>query len=197
MHDFRQDHPDLSDQIMRGGTYSKIPLRRTLPRFVCDGYAAIGDSASMIEPLSGSGISLSVRAAGMLASALVQAKSFSKEELWVYPYAYFQKNLPFILRQEILKTAMMDMGEKNINVMFEKRILTQKELHGGKQSMQDIRNKVLGILYAPGLIPVFLQMMRRRQLAEKLLQTLPSAYDAPCIERWERAYERFTEKGNI
>lgn len=189
--DFRADHPYIGDTLLRGGSCARIPLRRTLPRFVCDGYAAIGDSASMIEPLSGSGLTMSIRAAGFLAETIRSAQDFTTASLWPYQHAFFRSNLSSILRQETLKDVMLHMGEHNIDAMFEKKIITIKELEGGKQSASDIRHKAVGTLTSPALIPHFARMILRGKRRKTLIETLPQQYDAHAIAQWEHAYTQF------
>lgn len=189
--DFRADHPYLGDRLLRGGSYSKIPLRRTLAQFVADGYAAIGDSAAMIEPLSGSGLTMSIRAAGFLCNAIEASDTFSRAELWAYEQAYFHRNLHHILHSDMLKDVLMQMGEKNIDAMFEKKVITTKELNGGKQTAADLWHKATGVLTTPSVIPALLPMVRRGRAEPKLLHMLPQAYDASAVAAWQKAYIQF------
>ncbi len=191
LRDFRADHPYLGENLLRGGAYSKIPLRRTLPQFVCDGYAAIGDSASMIEPLSGSGISMSIRAAGFLCEAVEAARTFSRAELWAYEEAFFRRNLHCILHDDMLKEAMMSMGEKNINAMFEKKVITTKEMNGGKQSKSDLWHKAIGVLTTPSVIPALWPMLRRGRSEPRLKRDLPHEFDASRVAAWQKAYVNY------
>lgn len=188
LHDFRADHPYLGQNVLRGGAYSKIPLRRTLPQFVCDGYAAIGDSACMIEPLSGSGISMSIRAAGYLCDAIEASRTFSRAELWAYEEAYFRRNLHCILHDDMLKEVMLSMGEKNLNAMFEKRVITTKELNGGKQTAADLWHKATGVLTTPSVIPALWPMLRRGRNEPRLRQSLPHEFDASRVAEWQKNY---------
>ena len=191
LRDFRAEHPYLGEKLLRGGTYSKIPLRRTLPQFVCNGYAAIGDSASMIEPLSGSGLTLSIRSAGFLCEAVEASQTFSRAELWMFEQAYFRKNLRHILHSEMLKDVIMQMGAKNTDAMFEKQVITTKELNGGKQTAEDLWHKAAGVLSTPSVIPALLPMPRRTRAESTLLQALPDTYDAARVAEWQRKYKRF------
>ncbi|MBR5618105.1 MAG: FAD-dependent monooxygenase [Clostridia bacterium] len=189
--DFRADHPYLGQNLLRGGAYSKIPLRRTLPQFVCDGYAAIGDSAVMIEPLSGSGLTMSIRSAAYLCSAVEAAKTFSRAELWAYEEAYFRRSLHTILHDDALKDVMMQMGEKNMDAMFEKKVITTKELNGGKQTASDMWHKAIGVLTTPSVAPALLRMVRRGRIEPRVIRSLPHEYDAARVAEWQRAYVRY------
>ena len=189
--DFKRDHPYIGDQILRGGSCSRIPVRRTLPKFVCDGYAAIGDSAAMIEPLSGSGMTLSIRSAGFLADAIEQAQDCSTASLWSYESAYFRSNLSLILRQQTLKDVMHCLGARNIDTLFEKQMVTVKDFTSGKQTSSDLLHKVTGAVSAPSMLPVFAEMLLRSRKQKKLLRTLPQDYSYAHVLRWIDDYDRF------
>lgn len=191
LRDFRADHPYLGQNLLRGGAYSKIPLRRTLAQFVCDGYAAVGDSAAMIEPLSGSGISRSISAAGYLCDTIEASSAFSRAELWPYEEAYFRRYVHCILHDDMLKDVIMQMGEKDLNKMFEKRVITSKELNGGKQTAADLWHKATGVLTTPSVIPALWPMVRRSRTEPRILQMLPHEYDAARVTAWQQAYTRF------
>ena len=191
LRDFRADYPYLGEKILRGGTYSKIPLRRTLAQFVCDGYAAIGDSAAMIEPLSGSGLTRSILAAGFLCDAVEASRSFSRAELWPYEEAYFRRFLRPILHDLTLKDVMLQMGEKKLDAMFEKQVITTKEMNGGKQTAADLWHKATGVLTTPAVIPALARMAVRNKKEPQLLQTLPHNYDAARVAAWQQAYVHF------
>ena len=89
--DFRKEYPFMGDKIIRSGQSGVIPLRSMLPMIVCDGYAAVGDSAGMTIPLNGCGIVLSMKAGKILADTVIEAGSgeIDAEALWKYEYNYF------------------------------------------------------------------------------------------------------------
>ena len=152
---------------------------------------AIGDSASMIEPLSGSGITVSVRSAGFLADTIREARDFSTASLWAYEAAYFKSFLSMVLRQETLKDAMLHMGARNIDAMFEKKVVTVKEFKSGKQTASDLLHKAVGTLTTPALIPHFTKLLIRGQKQKELIQTLPEQFDKQAVARWENTYKNF------
>ena len=90
--DYRKNYPNIDYETLRGGVYADIPLSKMLPMFVCDGYAAVGDSAGMVHPLNGCGISLSMQAGKILADTVLAANGdYNKASLWKYQYEYFFK----------------------------------------------------------------------------------------------------------
>ena len=52
---FRKDHPWIGEEILHGGNYGMIPVRRPLTLMVADRYACVGDSAFMTTPMNGMG----------------------------------------------------------------------------------------------------------------------------------------------
>ena len=86
---FREDHKHIGTKILNGGQTGIIPVRRPLSIMVCDGYAAVGDSAFMTEPMNGSGINLSVKAGALLADAVIKHKGVcTAANLWDYNRDY-------------------------------------------------------------------------------------------------------------
>ncbi|MBQ6267262.1 MAG: NAD(P)/FAD-dependent oxidoreductase [Clostridia bacterium] len=191
--DFRADHCDLSAHLLRGGQYAKIPLRRTLVQFVCDGYAAVGDSASMIEPLSGSGITQSMTAGALLAETVIAAQEapLTMDRLWDYQTAWFRRTLRRQLSDDTSKSFLLEAGERRLNIMFEKQVLTTKDLHGGKQTAADLLHKAAGFVSTPSLLPLLANMLRRRRLMKTLERTLPAQYDPARYAKWRALYESF------
>ena len=190
--DFRRLHSGFGSAIVRGGQVSKIPVRRTLPVFVADGYAAVGDSAAMVEPLSGSGITRSVEAGAFLAQAALHSQNnFSKADLWEYEALYFEKWQKGILRDEATRLLMMGLNYQQLNAMFLKKVITAKELCGDEPLPHDQRNKTLGVLSTPGVIAGLLRYTARTSRVDQLCALFPTAYDEAQVQRWAKAYDRF------
>ena len=189
--DFRIDHPCLSDSVIRGGDICKIPLRRTLARFTAPGYAAVGDSASMIDPLSGSGISHSIEAGAILAKAVDSAagKELTEDILWQFQYDYFRRFSNNQLSDDAIKLFMLGAGEEKLNAVFDKKIVTAKEFYVGKQTAKDILQKVGGVLSTPSLIPDLITLVSRKMKISSVLKSLPEKYDESAVSFWADAYE--------
>ena len=193
LEDFRSDHKYLTDEILRGGQYGKIPLRKTLSKLVCNSYAVIGDSASMIEPLSGSGITLSLNSAPMLADAVCEAENggYCEKDLWQYQYDYFNKYIKMILHDDALKSLLTEIGEENLNKLFTKKILSAKDLYGGKMSIPEFIDKASGMISAPGLVPYFTKLAVRLKKIDVLYKTIPEKYDEAAAAEWINKYDSF------
>ncbi len=190
--DFRRLHGGFGETIVRGGQRSKIPVRRTLPIFVADGYAAVGDSAAMLEPLSGSGITVSVEAGTYLAQVAAGSQhNFSKADLWEFEALYFDRWLRMILRDDATRLLMQSMNYRQLNDMFLKKVITAKELCGDETPPHDRRNKALGVMTTPGVVPGLLHYTARLKRVDKLRERFPREYEEEKVRRWAKEYDRF------
>lgn len=191
--DFRRDYSFVGTGILRGGgEIRKIPLRRTLGLFVANGYAAVGDSACMTEPMNGSGITLSMKAGKLLAdTVLAGGDAFaSAENLWNYQYAY-QKTLgERFLKDDLIKGMLGMLTAEDMDYLFEKRVLTAKEMLGAK-TKTDL-SFLLGkasLLGRPSLLPAVLKTAKRLAKKKGVCAAMPSAYDPAAVRAWAERYE--------
>lgn len=193
LEDFRKDHKYIGEKLLRGGYYALIPVRRALAKFVWNGYAAIGDSASMIEPLSGSGISQSIEAGRLLADTVagIEGGEYTEKNLYKYEYEYFRRFMRNQLRDEATRLLMMEAGVKRLDTMFDKRIITGKEMYGGRYTFKDIALKAAGIISSPSVIPLLCRIWIRNMKIPGLYKTLPREYDEKALRKWENKYNRF------
>lgn len=132
---FRKDNPSLGDTLVRGGQFTKIPVRQPLSVMVCDGYAAIGDSAFMTVPLIGSGISNSLKASKMLAETVLADKNeaFSAETLWDYQVRYYKEIGAGLAPLACVKLLLTKVTPEQIDYIFAKHILSADNLKLGSE----------------------------------------------------------------
>lgn len=191
--DFREEYPFMGEKILRGGQVATIPLGRTLPVIVCGGYAAVGDCAIMIEPLSGSGISHSMRGGKILADTVIGITDgdYSAENLWDYQYKYFkecaEKNLP----DDILKGFLSATSARELDYLIEKRILTEKEFSGGsniKLTVGDIMTKLFYLVIKPAVLVKIVKIGTSFLRVRGACSTMPEKYDRAKIMKWQKKY---------
>lgn len=193
LNDFKSDYEVLGDKIIRGGQITKIPLRHVLSRFAYNGYAAVGDSAFMTEPLSGSGISLSMSAGAMLSDVITDCDGdpFTKENLWKYESAFLKKYIPSYLSDEYIKNAMVEMGPDNLDAMFTKKVMGKSELCGGsKLNAQNILQKAKGVITTPGVFPALIHAVEKIAKIKTITNTIPDEFDEEKIKAWEKKYNQ-------
>lgn len=191
--DFRDEFPFVGEKILRGGQTATIPIGRTLPVIVCNGYAAVGDCAIMIEPLSGSGISQSMIGGKILADTVAGIKDgdYSVEKLWDYQYKYFKKCAEKNLPDDILKGFLSDTNPEELDYLIEKRILTEKEFSGGskiKLTFGDIMTKLFYLLLKPGVLVKIIKIGTGFMKVKGTCAIMPEKYDKAKIEEWKEKY---------
>jgi len=133
---FRQLVPQLGTEPRRGGHFVELPVRHPLPVMVCDGYAAIGDSAFMTMPIVGNGIANNFIAAGILADTVLRdtAGAFSAETLWPYQVAYYKKLGSGFAILACIKILLTKISPEELDYVFEKGILTAADFTIGADS---------------------------------------------------------------
>ncbi len=193
INDFKRLYPCFGNNLIKGGFLNKIPLRRPLPVFTCNGYAAVGDSACMTEPLSGSGITLSVKAGKMLAQNILSSgDNFNlKENLYIYQRNYLKKYMKRHLNDDTVKHLLIDLGEKNLNELFRKKVLGEKEFGGGDRTATDILIKIKGVLTTPSSVPALLKAAKRLAKVKMAVDNIPYEYNENAVKVWADLYNTF------
>lgn len=195
LEDFRQEYPNMGKDVIRGGQVAKIPLSPHIPKFIWNGYAAIGDSCSLTEPMSGSGISNCLKAGCILADTVINAgaREFSEELLWKYQYRFLKDAGEANYSVEILREFMASLSGKDIDYFFEKKILTDRELSGMSFSgatVSEIIGKIVAMIPQADKIPGFTKMGTRMLSAKKAMNALPAVYTRTGFEKWRKIYEK-------
>lgn len=193
---FKKRYSFIGDKVIRGGKTAEIPLTRMLPLIVCDGYAAVGDSAGMTVPLTGSGINLSMKAGKILSDTVISAgdKTLSKEILWQYEYEYFQKLGKSLVMIDILKNFFTYITGEHVDFFLEKEILTSKELDFDAENGIEITPEyILHILSVSlpiiGLVPAIVKNMKFMPFIDTVAKQMPQNYDEEKVDKWIKKYK--------
>ncbi|MCR5485757.1 MAG: NAD(P)/FAD-dependent oxidoreductase [Clostridiales bacterium] len=193
VNDFKNTYGFIGDKILRAGTVAKIPLSKTLPMIVADGYVLLGDSGCMIDPMSGSGINICLRAGKLLADVITEkfCEDLSINTLWEFQYKYFKRIGEKYLSEYIIRNAAMSMTEDQIEHLFNEGVLTTKEFFGKQiiSPVKDAMNKVRGVTGRKELIPIFLKAYRSSAEVKRVSRMMPAKYNAEAVRKWARAYE--------
>ncbi len=96
-----------------------------------------------------------------------------------------------ILHDDALKSLLTEIGEDNLNKLFTKKILSAKDLYGGKMSIPEFIDKASGMISAPGLVPYFTKLAVRLKKIDVLYKTIPEKYDETAIAEWINKYDSF------
>lgn len=194
--DFREEYPFIGDELLRGGTVEMIPIRSTLPKIVCNGYAAIGDCAGMTVPLKGSGIDLSLKAGKLLAGAVMATgdKRFSTENLWSYQYRYFTMFGSKLMLINAVRGFLRNLNPAMVDYFLESKLISDKEIEmtGGDVSVtvKYILSKLKTALpkaneLLPSLVSALRNGVRRAHAAEEI----PVVYTEKAFSEWAEKYE--------
>ncbi len=195
--DFKRKYPFMGDKIIKGGTYCQIPLRRMLPKIVCNGYAAVGDSASMTVPLNGCGINLSMKAGKILADTIISAgnKELTTENLWKYQYNYYTKYGKDLVIIDILKSYFKNIGAKDVEYVMKAGILDAQlvafvnEIIISKDYIRNLIKKSGPLLR---FIPSVAVHFKYLPFLNKIHTLLPEHYDEVAFKKWEKHYNKLT-----
>lgn len=195
LNDYKKRLPFMGDKIIRGGCRADIPITKMLPMIICDGYAAIGDSAGMTFPLNGSGIILSMKAGKILADAVIEAKNrpYVKNTLWKYQYNYFQKLGKDFVIVDIIKNFFTTIESHHVDTFLEKEILDATLLSlGDEKDLSIPLSKILHIIsssvYLIDLFPSLIKHCKSIPLVSLVSKKMPKDYDKKAVEKWLKLY---------
>ncbi len=204
MHEiFKADNPHLGDTLMLGGQITRIPLRRPLAILVADGYAAVGDSACMTVPITGSGITNSLCAGKLLADTVLfdQNEEYSAVTLWNYQRAFFAKIGESMSLIDVGKDLLLELKKEDFDFFFKNRILTSEDL---SLTSKETSVKALLSHFTPSiLVDRMKKIGANRELTRRIsgiaarvgkmkltLALMPDRYYREDVANWAAKYER-------
>lgn len=192
---FKKLHPFMGSDVTRGGSVCEIPLRRMLSVIVCDGYAAVGDSAGMTIPLNGCGIVLSMKAGKILADTVIEAgeNELTAKALWSYEYNYFMNLGCKLVMIDVLKNFFGYLSGKNIDFFLEAEILTANQLaHGNGEGIRITSDFVIHALKTCWrvwyLFFPLVGSMKSFPFINRVIYSIPESYDKKKVSRWAKVY---------
>lgn len=185
---FKKDHPWLGDEILHGGNYGVIPVRRPLTLMVADGYAAVGDSAFMTTPMNGMGIDLSMQAGLLLAETLLADKSgkYSACVLWDYNRRFHALYGGDTAKNEGLKNSLLSIPNVGVDFLFENEVIQSSDLAGAGKNMNfaALLGKFVRGMRAPKYFFAIINGLIKGSGASKLYKKAPETFDREKIKKW-------------
>ena len=193
--DFSRIYSHMGEKILRGGTVNRIPIGSAIPKFVWNGYAAIGDSCSMPEPMSGSGINRAINAGEILAQTVISAgeDDLSEKVLWKYEYEYLKKHGESSYSDAILREFLASLTAEELDYFFEHKILTEAEIGGAAlkfTSPVQMLQKVASFVPKAYLLPRITEALRKLSAAEKVKSALPEEFSRNAYSYWLKYYNQ-------
>lgn len=192
--DFEPKHPELTRVLVHGGQYANISVRRPLVKMVCDGYAAIGDSAYMTIPMIGSGIDLALNAAGLLAETVMsdRAGKYSTRTLWSYNYSYIMQYGADLVPVDLLKNTLLSMNPYDVDFLLNKGVITENELSsdGSKMPVAEMLKKLInGAPRMKALLEIAGAAGKGGKNAE-IYRRIPENYTREGFLKWKRDIDK-------
>ncbi len=196
----RKENPRLGTEIVRGGQFVEIPVRQPLSVMVADGYAAIGDSAFMTVPVIGSGIANSLKAAKILANAVIRDKtnSFSADTLWNYQVNYFKELGSSLAPLACVKLLLLKLTPEDVDYLFEKEILTDDLITMGadftgigslKIDPKDMINKAKQVCSDTELLKKIIACGVGMGKVAATCSIMPKKWNPRRVQSWAKVYE--------
>ena len=185
---FRKTHPYIGNEILHGGNYGIIPVRRPLALMVADGYAAVGDSAFMTTPMNGMGIDLSLHAGKLLADTVIKnSGDASVETLWKYNRDFLFLYGGETAKNEGLKNALLNLPGEGVDFLFESAVIQASDLSGaGKNTdIGNLLGKFARGMKNPPYFFTVLEGIMQGAFSAKLFKSAPEKYDRDKIIKWQ------------
>lgn len=194
--DFRSRYSFIGEKVLRGGErIESIPISRMVSKIVYNGYAAVGDSAGMTIPLSGSGLVLSIMAGKHLADCVIGIGDgeFTEKNLWKYEYNYFQQLGQNYLLLDVFKNFFTYVSAKDLNYILKKKILTEQQFSvaDGEPLVLPIK-QIIHIVLNCGpmikIVPHLIGALASLPVIPVVAKTMPKEYDEKKFKKWEKFY---------
>lgn len=191
----KKANPVISDEIVMGGEFGRIPVRHPLTKMVGKGYVTVGDAAFMTIPLTGSGISNSLRAGEILAEEIIKNKSVSVETLWKYQVKYYEEIGAEHFFTDYIKRTLLMSDTEDIKYIFESGIITEDDLcnfssgNGLKFTPQELMNKISKCMKKSYFVMTILSALIKGVKAKNQALKIPEIYDEEKIILWQRKVE--------
>ena len=198
---FRSRNNSLGTELVRGGQFVEIPVRQSISVMVANGYAAIGDSAFMTVPIIGSGIANSLRAAPLLAKAIMddRTQSYTADTLWKYQYMFYKNMGAGLAPLAAVKLLLTRITPEQLDYIFSEGILTWREMTITADS-----TSVFDFIHpAPDMPKRGISIVKDADLMKKMLKVgadigkiialctaLPKEYNKEKVRQWAESYNR-------
>ena len=188
----------VGEKVVRGGYSERIPVRRGLDCFTAPGFMIAGDSASMANPLNGSGVSTALHAASMAAKTADRAfrrGRFDAETLWPYNVEYKRTRDGKFAKLYMFQKFVSSEPVENFHLMLERNIMPS----ANTWEMEDGMSPAAGL----GALPRLFSLAERPDFLARLLFTFhlvfrleehygnfPRSYHPRAFRRWVRRTRR-------
>ncbi|MFX0098130.1 MAG: NAD(P)/FAD-dependent oxidoreductase [Candidatus Hodarchaeota archaeon] len=200
--ELRKHYPCIGETVVRGGQFAKIPVRRPLDRFLGPNYVAVGDSACMTVPLTGSGIETSMLAGKLLAETIIDLgskPSYGVQDLWRYQGEYVKNIGAINYSVDIIKNFLGVVPFPEMNFIFQKRLITGDDIASsvmGEELNISILEMLKRLFRGFPRMGLLLKVKNMAQIAKKVqdvAKKIPLTYEEAEINSWVQEMAKFYE----
>lgn len=195
---FKKRHDWLGNNVLYGGNFAVIPVRRPLPIMIADGYCLVGDSAFMTTPMNGMGIDLSILAGQLLAEAVLQDKDglLDKQTLWKYNRDFHKLYGGDTSKNEGLKNALLSLPAEGVDFLFDNQVIQSSDLAGAGRNtnLKALLGKFVRGMKKPKYFFAIIKGLIKGAKTCKTYKNAPEKYDAKKVEKWQKKIEKYTLK---
>ena len=185
---------DIGDKIIRAGYGGIIPVRRCLDSFIANNFLLMGDSASQINPIDGSGVAASMYAGYYAAFSVVQAfkqnKPLDKKTLWNYNFTYKTKIGSDFAALDIIRLFLMGINdqEQDLNYLFKRGIIEARDIQRSNEQKSTFSTlkKLLKGIDRISLLKNLRKTIRLSKEAAAVYRDYPPEYDPSKFADWQK-----------
>ncbi len=197
---YRAKNPSLGTEVLRGNYFAQIPVRHPLSKMVANGYVAIGDSAFMTFPVTGTGIANALSASVFLATVLIKNKDkdYTANVLWEYQREYYKKIGNGLAPIAKVKLLLTQITTEDVDYIFDNGIITSQELSVSAECFKfDIKEYLNKQTLLRGKAIMANKSVRKKLLGlvgdmlkiVVILQSMPKEYDEQKVIEWAKKYD--------
>ncbi len=195
-----EEHDFIGKRLLGGG--GNISIRRPLPKMVADGFALVGEAASMVVPLMGSGVGSGMRAGNILGKVIVSGlmeDNLSTEKLWEYNREFMRTRGAILASQDVIRLALQNRSPMEQEDVLDSMMTTPRIFHASmalKQAKPGVKEILYG-LYGAISSPVKTMPLIRASLdanrAYNLYRNFPRFYSPARFHNWRRLEKKIFE----
>ncbi len=210
LEDIKEKNPTAGEEVVKGGSLYRIPVRFPATRMVANGYVAIGDSAFMTIPMLGSGIASSMKAAILLTETIGYSMSrgrkaseemFNVGALWRYQVKVFRSFGAEHCAVDAMKRGVLSMPDDEMAWMLGGSLLTNDEVcrlakgrpltintSSALQKVKEAGVKNLGKMLELN------KMLNYCHKAMRIGKNIPRAFHEKTVRKWEEKLAKAVRK---
>ena len=197
----RENCPELGEKSLQDGSFHRVPARHPLSVMLCDGYAALGDSAFMATPVTGAGLANGLKAARILANTVLADKvgAFSAETLWDYQVVYYKKLGAGLASLSCVQQLLANLLPEELDSLFEQGVLTSEDFIIGAGSTNistmlrfspaALRQRMESISHDRGLVRRLLPVALQAGRVAAVTSLLPKRWNKQSVINWAKRYQ--------